>query len=306
MLMKFAVKDFLDDREFKNISPATMIRYKTQLGEIQDYFAKEEVVNVEEVTPSLLKQYLLHCQNERNNAPSTKNSKLRVLKTFFNYMAECEVIDEKQIPTKKIGYATEDVKIEVFNDNHIKQMLGYYRNLKQREKSFYAYRDYCMIVFLLGTGCRLGEMINLKWNEVNVINGTITVFGKKRVQSSVPITDKLVKELAEFKIYCQQKFCTPSEYVFTNSRNRRLTENAIKCVFKRLKDIMNFKDVRLSCHTFRHSFAHRFLMSGGDVFTLQKMLRHKKLEMTMRYVSIWGTALKEQNDKFNPLNDLDI
>lgn len=306
MLIKFAIKDFIDDREFKNISPVTIGRYTGALNEVQSYFAEQEIINVNEVTPNLIKKYLIHCQNVRNNNPTTLNSKLRTLKTFFNYMVECEVIDEKRNPTNKLRYLTEDTRIEVFTDQQIKEMLNYYRRMKQREKTFYAYRDYSLIVFLLGTGCRLGEAINLKWDHVNFDHGSVVVFGKKRKQTSVPLNDKLLKELAEYKIFCQQKFHTPVDYVFCSSTNKQLTANAIKCLFKRLKNVMNFKDVRLSAHTFRHTFAHRFLMAGGDVFSLQKMLRHEKLDMTMKYVSIWGTALKEQNDKFNPLNSLDV
>jgi integrase/recombinase XerD len=69
---------------------------------------------------------------------------------------------------------------------------------------------------------------------------------------------------------------------------------------------MNFKDVRLSCHTFRHTFAKNWIMSGGDIFSLQKILGHAKLEMTKRYADLFMSAIQEQNDKFNPLNSIKI
>ncbi|WP_429843929.1 tyrosine-type recombinase/integrase [Brevibacillus sp. FIR094] len=61
-----------------------------------------------------------------------------------------------------------------------------------------------------------------------------------------------------------------------------LTPNAIK----RLKEIMNFKGVRLSAHIFRHTFAHRMLMNGFDDFILQKMLRHNNIGTTQRYLAM--------------------
>jgi integrase/recombinase XerD len=80
----------------------------------------------------------------------------------------------------------------------------------------------------------------------------------------------------------------------------------VKCIFKRLKKVMDFNGVRLSAHTFRHTFAVRMVKAGADAFTVQKMLRHTALSMTMRYVNLYGTALKEQNDKFNPLNAIEL
>lgn len=305
MLLKFAIKDFMEDREFQNLSKQTIKTYQIILGEFHQYCVEKEVLNVEDVTNNTVKSYLLYCRKIKGNIPVTINTKIKNLKAFFNYMINSNFLNEKRNPMLKIEKVKTDTKIEVFNDNHIRQMLGYYRKLKGREQSFYAYRDHTIILTLLGSGIRLGELCNLTWKEVDLITGTIIVFGKNRSQASIPLTDKLVKELAEYKVFCQQHFPRPSEHVFINRENKPMTTDAVKNVFKRLKVIMNFNDVRLSAHTFRHTFAHRFLMNGGDVFTLQKMLRHSNLKMTERYLAIWGTALREQNEKFNPLSNME-
>ncbi|MED3789988.1 tyrosine-type recombinase/integrase [Peribacillus frigoritolerans] len=305
MLLKFAIQDFKNDREFKNLSEQTIKNYMIQLNEFQGFCAEKEILNVEDVSANTVKSYFLYCMKSKKNNPVTVNTKIKNLKAFFNYMVESDIIIEKRNPMSKIEKAKTDIKIDVFSDNHIKQMLNYYRRLKGREHSFYAYRDYTLILTLLGSGMRLGELCNLKWKEVDLVTGTIIVFGKNRTQASIPITDKLVKEFAEYKVFCQQHFPEPTEHVFINKDNKPMTTDAVKNVFKRLKAIMNFKDVRLSAHTFRHTFAHRFLMNGGDVFTLQKMLRHSNLKMTEKYLAIWGTALREQNEKFNPLSSLE-
>ena len=80
----------------------------------------------------------------------------------------------------------------------------------------------------------------------------------------------------------------------------------MELVFKNLQKHMNFKDVRVSPHIFRHTFCHRLAMSGMSAFAIQKMMRHKNIIVEMRYVAMWGNELKEQNDLHNPLNNLDV
>jgi integrase/recombinase XerD len=94
-------------------------------------------------------------------------------------LVESEIINDKQNPTRKINFAREEIDIKPFTDEQIKKMLGYLRRRKQRQKFFVTVRDYTMIVFLLGTGVRLGELINLKWSDVDLINGTASILGKK-------------------------------------------------------------------------------------------------------------------------------
>nr|WP_295974616.1 hypothetical protein [uncultured Bacillus sp.] len=89
-------------------------------------------------------------------------------------MVEFEVI--KTNPAKKVKVQKDDVKIDVFSDEQIRQMLKFYRKIKQHEKSYVAYRDYMVIVTILGTGIRWGELINFhdllhSFNSINSIGG---------------------------------------------------------------------------------------------------------------------------------------
>lgn len=303
MLLKFAYQDFLDDRRFKNTTKVNIQNYKTMLGEFVNYCIENEVVNVEDINYIHVKQYLLGCQ-ERGNKAGTINTKLLRVRAFLNYMVECEVI--KNNPAKKVKPQKDDVKIDVFTDEQIKQMLNFYRRIKQREKSYVAYRDYMLIVLIMGTGIRRGEIINLQWTDIDFINQNISVFGKNRKKETIPITEKLSKELSAYQTFCKQHWREISDFVFVKRDNKQITENALALIFKYLGQKMNFKDVRVSAHTFRHTFCHRLAMSGMSAFAIQKLMRHQNIAVTMRYVAMWGNELREQNDRFNPLNSLDV
>ncbi|RIV22092.1 site-specific integrase [Alicyclobacillaceae bacterium I2511] len=47
-------------------------------------------------------------------------------------------------------------------------------------------------------------------------------------------------------------------------------------------------NVRVSAHTFRHTFARIWILNGGDAFTLRRILRHKTMDMVNRYIHLWG------------------
>ncbi len=72
-------------------------------------------------------------------------------------------------------------------------------------------------------------------------------------------------------------------------------------MFKRLKEVMNFPNVRCCAYDFRHTLAHKLLMNGGDVFTLQKLLRHSSPVMTARYLAIWERLYKKGQADSIPL-----
>lgn len=63
---------------------------------------------------------------------------------------------------------------------------------------------------------------------------------------------------------------------------------------------------KTSAHLYRHTFAKKWIMNGGDIFRLQKILGHSDLSVVKEYVQIFGTDLAVDFDKFNPLDRMEL
>jgi integrase/recombinase XerD len=306
MIVKFAVNDFLEDRKLQNLSPYTLNTYKRILRDFEQYCGSRDVLKVEDISRQTVKGFMAYCHNVLNNVPNTVNLKLRVLKAFVNYLIDEELYDAENKPFKKISFAKVDSRIEVFSADHLLQMLRYFEK-ESRNKPYHAYRNRIIIITLLSTGIRRGELANLRWVDIDFENSMIIVCGKKRMEDGIPITEKLRNELSDFYKYCYDFFDGDlSDYVFCSTKREALSPDSIGSIFKRLKSRFGWEDVRVSPHTFRHTYASHVVKSGMDSISLQRMLRHESLNMTLKYVNLWGTELREKNDKHNPLNKLDI
>jgi integrase/recombinase XerD len=117
MLLKFAIQDFKDDREFQNLSKQTIKTYQIILGEFQQYCAEREVLNVENVTNNTVKSYLLYCMKSKGNNPVTINTKMKNLRAFFNYMVNSDIVNEKRNPKLKIEKVKTDTKTATITSN---------------------------------------------------------------------------------------------------------------------------------------------------------------------------------------------
>lgn len=303
MLLKFAYDDFIADRKFNNTTQANLNSYKYMIKPFIEYCVEEGAINVEDVTRNHLKTYLVMCQ-QQNKKPNTINTIILRAKAFFNYLVDEGYI--KDNIAKKIKVQKVDLKIDTFTDNQINQMLAFYRTQRKRHQSYSSYRNLLIILVLLGTGIRRKELIMLKWDDVDLKNQTLQVHGKSRKYETVFLTDKLTKELLAFKAFTGSNFKNGIEYVFVTNKNEPFTINTIDYVFRELKQKMNFKDVRVSPHTFRHTYCRNLVQSNVNSFTIMKLMRHENIVTTQRYVNLWGSHLKQENNKHNPLNNFDF
>ena len=113
----------------------------------------------------------------------------------------------------------------------------------------------------------------------------------------------ILKYLQKRGEYIAEHKLLKSPYLIINKDRERLGVSAISCIIAKIGKDENITGVRVSPHTFRHTFAKFFLLNGGDLFSLQKILGHSDIEMTKRYVEMNEVELKIQNDKFNPFDN---
>ena len=128
-MIKWAIKDFLDEREYRQVSKNTLANYQTLFKDFHTYCLEHEIIETSEVTQAVIKSYLLYCQRERHNSPTSLNTKLTALKTLFNYLEETGEISSKNNPTKKMKYVKAELNLTTFNDAQIKEMLKYCKRL---------------------------------------------------------------------------------------------------------------------------------------------------------------------------------
>lgn len=161
------------------------------------------------------------------------------------------------------------------------QLLGILKALDEWENE----RAKLVVLFALYSGQRRGQVLKLKWSDVDLDNGLITYRSpntKNKESSTLPINGHC-REILE-----KSKSMTLSDFVFPSSTGHYFVsfENCWKRFKKR--HAFNFR-----FHDLRHTFASYLASSGRvDIYTLQHLLGHKSITMTQRYAHLINGALE--------------
>jgi len=149
-----------------------------------------------------------------------------------------------------------------------------------RQRRPTAKRDKALILVLLDTGLRIGELLRLKIEEVNFEEGELLIapFGTGRKTKPRLVVIGTTARRSLWLYVASLQHSRLSDRLFP------MTQNAVRLLLSRLGDRAGVNDVHP--HRFRHSFAIHYLRNGGDIFTLQRLLGHSTLEMVNYYLDI--------------------
>lgn len=152
----------------------------------------------------------------------------------------------------------------------------------------------------MATGCRARTLANLRIKDLDFDNQLITyTWTKNRKQQIVPMSNTLKKVLIEYLQYREGK---PEDYVFINAYGGYLKVDILShniAKYNKKRGVM-----RTGVHRFRHTFAKNWIVNGGDIFKLQKMLGHSSINMVKNYVDMFTDDLQQDFNIYNPLEKL--
>ncbi len=118
---------------------------------------------------------------------------------------------------------------------------------------------------------------------MTVRDGFLRVLGKGRKQREVPIGVNARKMLHDY-IRIAHTTEIGENHVFLGYRHEPLTVSALDQMLHRLKQRANITGIRVSAHSFRHTFAMNFLAQGGDVYVLSRLMGHESVQVTEVYL----------------------
>ncbi|MEZ4287780.1 MAG: site-specific integrase [Polyangiales bacterium] len=228
-----------------------------------------------------------------DKSPKTVNNYLTLLISLLNLAVELMWMSHKP-KIKKLKEEFQDFRYL----RSVDEIWRFLDASKTEGQGFFTF--YATAVF---TGMRAGELAALRWSDIDFSTRLITVqrtytgatkSGKVRY---VPLLDVLLPILREWK------FQHPGELVFTNRDGAMWGQSGrvYQEIFKHVLETAGFpnrtvggkKRGYIVFHDLRHTFASHWMMAGGDIFKLQKILGHQSIQMTQRYAHLAPTAFRE-------------
>jgi len=193
---------------------------------------------------------------------STVNREIAFLKHVYTKGVEWGKVFEN--PAKKVKLFREDNRrLRFLSKDEIKRLLD---STNGQLKA--------ILITALHTGMRLSEILNLKWTHIDFETGYITILNSKSGEKrEIPISPTLTKTLRNVIRYIG------SEYVLNGKYGGAVRD--IRGSFKKALSRAGITDFRF--HDLRHTFASHLVMNGTDLKTVQELLGHKTIEMTLRY-----------------------
>lgn len=291
IIVNEAVKLFLTEKIADNLSAETIDYYQRRIKKFTDFLTatEDKIWLCSDITSELVIEYKKHRQDS-GVSEQTVLADLRGVRAFLYYCMENDYINYFKIKMPK----TTEVVMDTYTEEEIQKLI---KKPDINNCSFAELRNWTMVCFFLGTGCRVGTVINIKIEDINFpLHQIILRHTKNRNQYTIPLSQTLEQVMRE---YLQHRKGEADEYLFCNIYGEQLVRSTITTAIKNYNASRGIE--KHSIHLFRHTFGRIFASTDGNAFKLQSQLGHTTMHMTMKYAKQFGNDLAKNFSEHSPL-----
>jgi len=279
----------------KDHTPASRAWYKSRLGAFIRWVEAQGITNIEDITTALVRRYV----DYRRTTPSkhgtpldshTLHGHVRAIRALLNWAVQDDLLDEK-VP-KRVALPNREQKLlAVFTPEPIDRLMHACESGKTPQ------RDKAILAVLLDTGIRASELCTIALDDVTFTpdDAYLLVHGKGRKQREVPL-GRTSRRLLHAYIH-RVRPTVNEQHVFLAKGGGALTPGGLDLFLYRLErraGAGHFAGVRVSAHTFRHTYAVRSLEAGLDIYNLSRLMGHSTVSTSEGYLKAFTNRAARQ------------
>ncbi len=266
-----AHQQFIGHLKGRARASVTILAYGKDIEQLVDFLVKKTRINVDQVATEDLQEFMNTLQQEGYTAKSISR-KTNSTKTFFKFLKTSNLIQEN--PANSI----EHPKFE----NKPPRILSKIEYRALRDAARGDLRIFAIIELLLQTGIRIGELANLKVEDMKLDDDTPTLFvapNEGSVSRTIPLNRPAVDAVRK---YLEIRPRTASQALFVTKTGRPLLVRNIRTAIDRYFRLADIKGAKVN--DLRHTWVAHHLSSGTSLVLISKLAGHKRVSTTERYL----------------------
>lgn len=290
--IELQIKHYLDYCSLqKRLDAKTIKSYRIDLTQFASHITETQLRNI---TQNTLEQYISHLH--QNYQPKTVKRKIASLKAMFHYFEYKELIfqnpfNKMQIKFREPVILPKTIPLQTM-EYLLKFIYSQQTNANTARQRKDALRDAAVCELLFATGMRISELCSLNENDINLLDGTILIYGKGAKERRLQLGNRdVLNALKKYKIAFASEIASCHNF-FANQSGRPLSAQTVRRMITKYTNLASI-DLHITPHMFRHTFATSLLEADVDIRYIQDLLGHSSINITEIYTHV---AVSKQRD----------
>lgn len=283
--------DFILDCKARNLRDGSIKHYDDAIKQIWKYIPKDTLIA--DIDEDLFDCYKIALRENDQINDVSMYTYCRTLKTILRFFYK-----RGWLPYMELQLTKADKSPTVtYTDEELKLLL---KKPDIKKCSFTEYKCWVIVNFLMSTGIRQNSLINIKVKDLDLSGSIVHInVTKNRKPLIIPLNPDIKTILQEYLKYRQAT--NDEDFLFCNEYGFGLARSTL---YHSMYEYNKRRGVeKTGIHRFRHTFAKKWVLLGGNVVSLQKILGHSSLEITQNYLNLLVSDIQKDVEEFNILRE---